>query len=260
MGKIDVTLKTKGLRGKVGRRVTLTTNDPEREKSFLTVQANITGSIVMLPSAKMSVGSGRGRNQINRMIVRKDPTEEGELVVSDFGTDQEWLLLTVHRVETEEPGTGGFPTVHPGDWILEIALDESAPEGHTRANVGFSTGLPREPEVKVPVQVSVLAPVAIRPKSLFVSPAASGEGLQGEVIAVVRAGLNPEELEIESTSEVVKLEKEKSGPRHFRVRATLPESALAERPKLVVRVGDAWRIEVPIVPAASPSSSPAVAP
>jgi hypothetical protein len=260
VGKLDVTLKTQGLRGKVGRRVTLTTNDPEREKSFLTIQANITGSIVMLPHSKMSVGSGRGRNQVNRVIVRKDPTEEGELVVSGFQADQEWLLLTARKVETEEPGTGGFPTALPGDWILELALDESAPEGHTRANVGFSTGLPREPQVKVPVQVSVLAPVNIRPKSLLVSPAASGEGLQGEVMAVLRAGLSPEELEIDSTPEVVKVEKEKTGARHFRVRATLPESAMADNPKLVVRVGEGWRIEIPIVTGATPSSSPAVAP
>ena len=260
MGKIDVTLKTKGLRGQVGRRVTLTTNDPEREKSFLTVQANIAGSVVTLPHSTMSVGSGRGRNQANRLILRKDPTEEGELVVSSLRTQHEWLRPTVRKVETEEPGTDGFPTALPGDWVLEVALDESAPAGSFRANIDFSTGLPREPEFHVPVQVSVIPAVAIRPRSLLVSPAASGTGLEGEVMAVMRAGLNPEELEIESTSETVRFEKSQTGPRHFRLRATLPESALADDPKLIVRVGDAWRFEIPIVTGSSPSSSTAVAP
>lgn len=214
----------------------------------------------MLPHHELSVGSARGRHERKRMIIRKDSTEEGELVVSDVKAREEWLHPTVRRVETEEPGEGRFPTALPGDWILEVELDKSAPPGSARTPIEFATGLAREPKITVIVQVSIIPAVTVRPKSLLVSPAASGQGLEGEIAAVVRGGLNPEEFVIEATSDAVDIEKEKTGPRHFRIRATMPESALGEDLKLVVRVGNAGEVEVPIVAGTRPSSSTAVAP
>jgi hypothetical protein len=215
---------------------------------------------VLLPHHELTVGSARGRNERKRLIVRKDPTEEGELVLSDVKTQQDWLRPTVRRVETEEPGEGRFPTALPGDWILEVELDKSAPPGSMRTPIEFATGLTREPKVTVLVQVSIIPAVTVRPKSLLVSPAASGEGLVGEIAAVVRAGLNPDELVIEANSDAVDLEKEKTGPRHFRIHATMPESALGDDLKLVARVGSEGEVEVPILAGTRPSSSPAVAP
>jgi hypothetical protein len=253
-------VKTKNLRGRVSRRVTLTTNDPAREKSVLTIQGNILGSVFLLPHHELSIGSARGRHQRRRMIIRKDPTEDGQLVVSDVKTRKEWLHSKVRRVETEEPGEGSFPTALPGDWILEVDFDKSAPPGGLRTPIEFSTGLSREPKVTVLVQVSIIPAITVRPKNLLLSPAASGQGLEGEIAAVVRGGLNPEELEISATSEVVALQTEQTGPRHFRVRASMPDTALGEDLKLVFRVGDAGEVTVPILAGARSSSTPEVAP
>jgi hypothetical protein len=261
VGKLDVTLKTKGLRGKVGRSVTLTTNDPAHETTRLTVQAEITGSILLVPYQELMVGSARGRHQRERLIVRKDPTEEGELAISNLRTRVDWLRPSARKVEEEEPGEDGFPSALPGDWILEVDLDESAPPGSVRIPVEFDTALSREPHATVQVLVGVVPPVIVRPTTLRLAPARSGQGLEGVVHAVVRAGLDLDTFEVEASSPSIEVDTTKTGPRHFRVHAVVDKPPDGDGPlTLIFRVAGAKPTEVPVMAGAVPTSSPEVVP
>jgi hypothetical protein len=234
--------------------VSVSTNDPLQPEVALTVRADVVGSVYLRPSEKMSFGSARGPNQRNRLLVTKDPTEEGELTITDLRTDETWLIASTRKVEVAEPAEGEFPPAMPGDWIIEVKVGDGAPTGVTQSNVRFRTGLRREPEVAVPMAVSIIPPIIVQPQTLRVAPA-SDDQLVGTLLAVVRPDLDAEALTVEATPEAVTVQTERQGDRRFVMIAKLPASGLTPDAKLVLRLGP-HTLEVPIELSPPQGSSP----
>lgn len=223
----------------------MTTNDPAREQVILTIRADIVGSVIMVPS-RLNVGSARGRGPNNRVLVVQDPREKGELTLTDLRTGIEWLTATVRRVETEEPGQGRVPKASPGNWIVEVAVDEGdAPAGTTRTDVTFKTGLEREPEVSIPVIVSVIPAVVVNPERLRLKPEGVGDRLTGTILAVVRNDLRGQELVVDASSDGIEVRTDSAGPRRYRVFTSMLSSSLKPDAHLTFRVGDK-SVQVPL--------------
>lgn len=172
------------------------------------------GSVILLPRASLSIG-GRRRSRTGQLLVRKDPRESGELVISDPSTGKPWLQATARRVEVSEPGGNGFPPAAPGDWIVEVRLDDSSQWGVSREELHFRTGLAREPEVKVPVIVTVISPVSFRPDSLVLPMPSPGQRSEATILAVVRRDRASEQLRAEVSPEAFHVSLSKTGARHY---------------------------------------------
>ncbi len=164
-GKVTATIRTEGLRGPVAKTITVTSNDPVRPTMTLTLKAVLVGSVELLPGPAMSIQvSGPAQaSGPSRLLIRREPTEEGTLQVSGITSSVPWLAVTARPVGTTEPAAGGIPPAQPGDWILEAKPGADAPSGMSRVEVRFKTGLTREPEVVVPVSVSTPVAVSVFP-------------------------------------------------------------------------------------------------
>ena len=246
MGKVNVTLRTKELRGALSRVVTLSTNDPKKPKYYLTLKASVLGSVILLPRASLSIG-WQTQSTNRRLLVRKDPSEEGELVVSGLSTGKPWLKASARRVEVMEPGGDGFPAAAPGDWIVDLELGEKAQSGVSREELRFKTGLPREPEVGVPVVVTMLPAVALRPESLVLPMPAPGRQVEAPILVVVRRDVGSEALEAEVVPETFAVRLEKSGGRHYKAMVSWTDSGpdTAREGTVTFRLGED-SFEVPV--------------
>ena len=202
------------------------------------------------------MGSARGPHQRNRILVTKDPTEEGDLTITDLRTDTPWLVASTRKVEVAEPAEGEFPPAIPGDWVVEVRIedDDAPPSGVTQSNVRFKTGLSREPEVVVPISVAIIPPIVVQPRKLRVAPA-SDDSLVGTLLAVVRPDLDAAALTVEAIPEVVTVQTQRQGDRRFVFIAKLPASSLTEDAKLVLRLGT-HTVEVPIEVSTPEGGSP----
>lgn len=233
--------------------MTVNTNDPLQPEIVLTVRADVVGSVFLRPE-KLSFGSARGPNQRNRILVTKDPTEEGKLEITDLRADLPWLRASARQVEVEEPGAEDFPPASPGDWVVEVRIEGEPPSGVSQSNVRFKTGLRREPEVAVPLSVAIIPPIVVQPQKLTVAPA-SGDRLVGTLLAVVRADLDAGLLTVEGTPEAVTVQTERQGDRRFVIIAKMPASGLTLDARLVLRLGP-HSVEVPIEAASPQASAP----
>lgn len=221
-GKVRATMRTDHFQGQVNRAISLRTNDPEHPSAVLKLQVMVVGSVVLLPQPEMVIGSGMSRSQRPRVIVRKDLRERGDLVISDLRASQPWLGVKAHRVETPEPAHEGLPPAAKGDWILEVAFDGKPPSGVRREKVTFKTGLSVEKEVTVPVLVTVLPNITVRPRRLTLKHVAGSEGVEGSILAVVKKGLDADALVVKAVPESIHLNVDRTGPRQFRVRVSVP--------------------------------------
>jgi hypothetical protein len=213
-GQLRVTLHTKDLRGKFTRGVSVSTNDPANRQIHLQVSANVLASVQLMPPALM-VGGRRGRLS-GKIVVRQDPTETGELEVSGLEVSQPWLTASVRQISEPEEVQGKIAAAAPGDWIIEVELDKSAPWGARQESLTFKTGLGREPEVKVPVKVLVPSLINVNPRELYLFLTKEGHA-EGVFLASIREGHEKDELSIDIEPEPFKVAVEKTGARHYRV-------------------------------------------
>jgi hypothetical protein len=213
-GQLRVTLHTKELRGKFTRGVTVTTNDLANRQIHLQVSANILSSVQLMPPALM-VGGRRGMLG-GTIVVRQDPTETGELEVTGLEASQPWLNASVRRVSEPEEAQGKVASAAPGDWIIEVELDKSAPWGARQESLTFKTGLGREPEVKVPVKVLVPSLINVNPRELYMPLTRAGYA-EGVLLASIRQGHETDEISIDAEPEPFKVALEKTGVRHYRI-------------------------------------------
>ena len=155
MGTIRATVQTEKYRGPVAKGITVTTNDPERGTIQLTLRADIVGSVSLLPGPILTVGNLRGKAASARMVVRKEDSETGILQVREVRASVPWLHVRASPFEAggATEAVDGVPSLQAGDWVLEAEVDGEPPPGTRSLTVTFETGLSREPEISVPVQV-----------------------------------------------------------------------------------------------------------
>ncbi len=217
-GTIRVRLHTSNYTGTIGKTVTVTHDDPTQGALTLSFSANIVGSVNVLPHASLQLGTRlKGFGTPARLIVRKDPTERGTLAVDGLVASASWLKVTSRRVTGDERPGEGVPAALPGDFVVSAQVD-APPVGSHAESITFRTGLPREPQVKIPVLVMVQPAVVLQPNDLRLNPkpGASAEAT-GQVLASIREDLDPKSLVVSSDASAFSVRVDPPGERAFRL-------------------------------------------
>jgi hypothetical protein len=195
-----MSVHTDNLQGIASKGVTVYTNDPTTPQVFLSVKLEVVGSIKLLPMDALQLHVRPGESTGGRLLVRKDPTETGELKVGDLKSSAPWLSLTATRLTEATPhGNDGLPPGSPGDWVLEARVKDDAPPlaGRRHETITFSTALPRQPTATLPVILDLKPPVNLPVERLSLKPGTTGPA-EGSTFISVRADLDPTALKIET--------------------------------------------------------------
>jgi len=215
VGYLSASLHTDKLRGSVARGITVQSNDTSQPRVHLTIRAMILGSVLMLPHESMTISDPPQRNTRNRLLVRKEPTESGELKISDLRASASWLRLSAERIEEARPAEGGLPAALPGDWLLQAELEGDVDYGRLRENMTFKTGLTRQPEITVPVLVTLRPPLHLSVNQVELPQPDGGEPSTATVVISVRRGLDPATLTARAVPEALQVSLEPSGGDRF---------------------------------------------
>jgi len=249
VGYLKATLHTDRLSGNVGRGITVETNDPATPRFALTIRADIVGSVLLLPQERLGFNNVSQRQNQTSVLVRRDPTETGELVVGDLKPSADWFSAKATRLEEARPATDGLPAGEPGDWLVEVTLTGTHSYGVKQGTLSFATGLPRQAEVTLPVVSSLQPPVQLSPERIQLSPDEAGQGSTATVLFSVRAGLDPAELSVETEPQTLKVEVEPAGRRFFKARVSW-NGAKFDGGSVVFRLGqERYRVPVSAAPA-----------
>ncbi len=241
VGKVTAAVKTENYRGQVEKSITVTTDDPTKSTVQLRIKANVVGSVVVLPRAGLAFPAGMNWDYSGRLLVRKDETEKGELKISDVTTSAPWLIAKARKAEDNEPAAEGAPAAQPGDWILDVSVAEDAPKSQAGHTVKFKSGLPREPEVTIPVSVVLQNAIRVTPTPLYIPPPTDpAKEATGQLTALLRPGLGKETLKASASPEAFSVKVEPDGTRKFKPTVMWKLNG-ADTPKdgnVVFRVGD----------------------
>ncbi len=223
MGTIRATIDTKTLRGAVERSIVVTTNDPDpsRAQFNLLVRADVLVSVVILPSETVVLGTNETQRTARR-VIRKDPSETGELKISGLVASAEWLDVSLKPADpAAPPRRDGVPRLLPGDQVLEISLKGRPPEGRHQESVEFQTGLTRQSLARLDVQVYSQPAVSFsRETLLFRQPVQDQTTLTESVLVSLRGDLDPAQLRIAVEPPQYTLKREPEGDGQFRLEVT----------------------------------------
>ncbi len=242
-GEVVVHVDTSQLEGAQSRWVILETNDPRRAMVKLQINLEVRGSVRLLPERALRLGRGRRSEPEGRLLIQRDPTEEGVLRPHELQASEPWLHVALRPAREAE--AVGSAVAAAGDWVLEARIAETAPLGASRATIRFRTGLQREPEIAIPVFVYVRPPVRVSPEVVRLAPATPGGPFEGELLVVVAAGEEAPAPEFEAHPEGFRVEAERTGPRHYRLRVRWAGEGAPPEGLLRIRVGG-HDLEVPL--------------
>ena len=244
MGYINVTLDTQKITGKTNKQISIYSNDPRALETSVLLRAEVVGSALLIPFDRLKLTNvGQRQDRKRRLLIRKDPTETGELRVTDLKASVSWIATSLLPIETEMSLGRGFPPGKPGDYLLEIDFVNQPPNGVSKAEVTFKTGLPRFPQMTVPVNVEYAAPVIMNRKEI-VLPAGTTDVYRDSVLLTVRRGLDPSTLNIDSEIDQLQTALEQVGERHFKLFLTWNGDAF-EAGALKASVGG-YHAELPV--------------
>jgi hypothetical protein len=199
--------------------VTVTHDDPSQGPIQLNVQANIVGSVEILPFPSLQLARRRrGFDKPALLIVRKDSTEQGTLNFEGLTSSVPWIKVSARTVTAQEPAVEGLPAALPGDVVLSVQAQADAPIGNHTENLTFMTGLAREPKVTVPVTVYVQGPVTLQPTELILTPAADAtNSASGQVLAALREDVDVKSVTASADSNAFSVRIDPSGAQAFRL-------------------------------------------
>jgi hypothetical protein len=217
-GSIKASVHTANYKGSIGKAITVTHDDPTQGPITVSLLAKIVGSVEILPYPAVQIGrTRRGFDTPATLLIRKDVTETGALAISALASSAEWLKVTKRKVEANEPAADGLPDAVPGDIVLAFRA-EGAPVGNSVVNVSFKTGLPREPQVTIPVTVNVQPVVTVQPSDLILNPSPNApQSASGEVLVAVREDIDPKKVTVVSDVPAFVVRVDPPGERAFRV-------------------------------------------
>jgi hypothetical protein len=212
-GQLKITMDTSGLSGAIGKGVSITTNDPHTAVLRVVVRAVVLGSVEVSPGKKAILSNRTPQTKSKLFLIRKEPTETGELSVGSLAASSPWIDVQAEFVESRRVAADGIPTAVRGDWILRAALkSETLPTGRTQEWVRFATGLPREPEITIALATDLQPPVTLNLPALTMVA-----GQPKVVLASLRQDLEyPQPIEI-TASEGLTARIEPSRRRFFKI-------------------------------------------
>jgi len=230
----------------VARSVTVFTNDPTRPKLPLILEAVVLSSVHILPNESAMLANHRPEARRAAWIVRKELTEKGELSISDVTASVDWIGLDARKVEAQQQAEGPIPAAEAGDWIIEMRLIDGAQDYHrSQQSVRFRTGLPRQPEIEVPVLVDLRPPVNLSTDRLVLSAGTEDGTAEQTVLLSVRRGLDPAGLTVETRPEGLLVELEPSGRAGFKAHVRFDGAILADG-RIIFHHGDE-KLTLPVI-------------
>ena len=217
-GTIRASIHTANLKGSIGKSITVTHDDTTQGPISLGVVAKVVGSVDILPFPALQLARHRrGFENPAKLLVRKDATEQGTLKLGGLVASAPWIKASARKVTADEPPSDGLPPAKPGDVILSVQA-ESAPVGSHQENITFKTGLPREPQITVPVIVYVPPMASLQPSELILNPAPEApEDASGVVMGSIREDLDPKTLTVTSDAPAFTVRVDPPGERAFRL-------------------------------------------
>lgn len=236
------------MRGPISKTITVKTNDPENPQVVLTLKARLMGSVRLFPQSRLHISTRSDREPVARLVVRKEPEEKGVLQVSGLEADVPWLEASARKVAESELLPGSVPAF-PGDWVVEVRAEGELRGGQHTAQVQFRTGLSREPVVKVPVTVAVPPAVSFSPFYLVLRAPGAGKPAQGVATAVIREGVDPAGVVVETDAPGLKAELERvpDRPRSFRLKVSWePTEATPDRRAFVTVKAAQESLKLPV--------------
>lgn len=218
VGTIKASVHTANYKGSIGKSVTVTHDDASQGPITLSMLAKIVGSVEVLPYPALQIARHRrGFEDPALLLVRKDATEEGKLALSGLTASSPWLKVGFRNVTGDEPAVEGLPAAMAGDVVVSVQALSPPPGSHAET-LTFKTGLKREPQVMIPVTVTVQPAVSLNSNDLILTPtAASPDGATGQVLASLRDDLDPKSVVVSSDSPGFKVRVEPPGEPGFRV-------------------------------------------
>ena len=227
----------------MGRGITVQTDDPANSRLRLTIRAAILASVVILPVENLMFNNASPRQNRTRLLVRRDPTETGELKIENVTPSADWFSVEATRLDEPLAAADRVPAGQPGDWLLVAELAEDPPYGVTRAELSFTTGLERQPKLTLPVMANLRPPVQLTAEPIELAPT-EGEASEAAVLFSVRRGLNPDELRVEAEPGTLQVQVEPAGKRFYKAQVRWNGGALVGG-ALVFRLGEeSYRVPV----------------
>lgn len=228
MGQLSATVHTKNLRGHVSRTIAVDTNDPDRPRVTLTVRVSVISSVIVMPRESVHLTNLRRGMEHAALLLRRDPSESGELTVSDPRTSADWLTASARPLEPGGPAADGLPPSAPGDWLLEVGLTGARPYGRSQQKVTFETGLSRQKEVELSVLVDLRPPVNLPVDRLLLPAPQQGEAALGTINFSLRHGVDPATLTVDAVPDTLHVEFDRSGRRGYQAQVSWPDDGRSE--------------------------------
>ncbi len=217
VGLLKVRLDTSKISGRTSKQIAVFTNDPKALETTVVLKAEVVSSVLLIPVNSLQLtNTGQRQDRGKRLLIRKDPTERGELRVTDLRASVDWIAASVRKLEVETTVGPTFPRGRPGDYLLEISFVNYPPNGVSKAEVTFKTGLPRFPEKTVPINVDYAAPVIMNRQEIVLPAGVAGE-YKDSVLLTIRKGLDPATLSVQSHVDPVQIALQQVGERHFKL-------------------------------------------
>jgi hypothetical protein len=216
---LKASVHTTNFKGALTKQVTVQHDDATQGPIVLTVTANVVSSVDVLPFPALQLARRRrGFTTPALLLIRKDPTEKGQLKFSDLKASAPWLTISSRKVTSIEPAVEGLPEALPDDIIISVLATDAAPEGSHVENLTFKTGLPREPESSIPVTVFVQPPLSVQTTELVLSPApGSTEQATGAVLGAIRDDVDVKTVAVTTDAPAFVARIESSGSQGFRL-------------------------------------------
>ena len=216
---LKVSIHTANFKGPIGKQVTVTHDDKSQGPFTLNVTANVVGSVEVLPYPALQLARRRrGFATPALLLVRKDTTETGTMAFSGLAVSAPWLKVSSRKVTAPEEPVEGLPAALPGDVIISVQATDAAPVGSHVENLTFKTGLPREPQLSVPVTVFVQPPLNVQSTELILNATPdSPASASGQVLGTIREDVDPKSVTVSSDSPAFSTQFESTSAQAFRV-------------------------------------------
>ena len=164
-GLIDVTVDTSKQEGPILMTGAVSSNDPERPVTHLTIKGLVKGPITLLPQDHFALTAVRGENKVYHMFLEINRPEP--LKVKGIESTNP---LFKPRVETVMPGK---------KYRITIKASSNADLGLHSGKVNIETDDPAKPLIPIDGSVLIISSVAVEPGTLFLSRMTPEEAMKG---------------------------------------------------------------------------------
>jgi hypothetical protein len=136
VGKIEAQIRTEGFRGRIGKTIDVTTNDPQQPRISLQLSADVLSVVNLLPASQPPLALKDDAPTVRELQVQLRDTEPVELKGVTCS-----VPYATARAEPVEGGSGNTRT-----YRVTLTVQPDAPIGRTPLSVTLFTTSKREPQ------------------------------------------------------------------------------------------------------------------